>query len=126
MESRTTAQVAGESFSLLTGLDLVDNHLDEESPQRDEPSSVEKSEIYNEYRNYEELLPWPSVEKGTAWWADNSAMFHGDKGYLAGSEITLENLNEVLKIGTQTQRYAATLELARIKPNDSVIDTQVF
>ncbi len=115
MDDINYAQVAGEAFSLLTGVNLIDNDLDDNAPKGEEPSGAEKRKMDSQYRDYEEDLPWPNVEKIWQWWVENEIKFSSSQCYLAGREINCNNLIEILSEGTQVQRHAAALALAKIQ-----------
>ena len=125
MQDVNFAQVAGEAFSLLTGADIIEDNLDEEQPAGDEPTAAQKYDFDDQYRDYEEELPWPDTEKTQAWWTENSSRFRSGERYLSGLVINQKNIYQILFQGNQAQRRAAAFELTAADRNQTLIDTTI-
>ena len=123
MKDPNYAQVAGEAFSILTGIDITEENLDANTPEENEKTAKEKRTIDEQYREYEEDLPWPDLEKIKVWWSQHISDFDDAKYYLAGKEITLDNLSQIMQIGKQAQRAAAAIHLAKIQPTCPFVQT---
>ncbi|MDG4596542.1 MAG: TIGR02270 family protein [Candidatus Contendobacter sp.] len=104
MQHPELARVAGEAFTLITGLDLTEHQLAQSmatgSPNPKDPIRG---------------LPWPNPEAITAWWQTNENSFQRGTRYLCARPITPDHCLHVLINGYQRQRAAAALELALIK-----------
>ncbi len=70
----------------------------------------------------DEDLPWPNPELISDWWNKNKGLFKNGTRYLLGKPITFEHLQQVLRIGFQRQRYAASIELAMMKPGQPLFE----
>lgn len=118
MQDINVAQVAAEAFSLITGVDIVDLNFDANAPEGDEPNAAQKCTLDDQYRRYEEDLPWPDTELIERWWAQNESQFDQGERYLAGKIINEKNLHVLLQTGGQSQRSVAALHLAKLKPQN--------
>ena len=116
MSNKQVTQVAGEAFSMLTGVDLAYQDLDLSPPEESGAGPTEDPEDPNVAMDPDENLPWPDPARIQAWWNKNGSAFSPGTKYLVGKPITLEWLAEVLKSGRQRQRAAAALELAILQP----------
>lgn len=110
------ARVAGESFSMITGLDLAYEDLEAEWPEDFTAGPTEDPEDEDVDLDPDEDLPWPAPTLIAEWWAANKGKFTTGTRYLAGQPITADHLRQVLTSGFQRQRAAAAMELALLKP----------
>ena len=101
MSENRYSQLAGYSFSMITGLDLKINNMTKT------PTLIE----IDERDELDRKLPWPDEIKISQWYEKNSQNFEPEQRYLAGEIINQENLYQILRQGKQTQRVAARLEL---------------
>jgi len=108
MESPEHARVAGESLTMITGVDLGLLHLDVP------PASEEQEESLS--LDYDSNLPCPSAELVDDWWRKNQASWQPNMRYLAGKPIGKDSAIDVLRQGKQRQRAGAAIELALIEP----------
>ncbi|CBK41713.1 conserved protein of unknown function [Nitrospira defluvii] len=131
MERKETSRVAGESFSMITGVDLAYQDLERDEPQ--EVVSPKESTLSEEGDDEREIsivedpdenLPWPHPELVNKWWRRHQGDYQTGVRYLCGKEITPANLTEVLKAGYQRQREAAALELALKEPRQPLFEVR--
>jgi uncharacterized protein (TIGR02270 family) len=116
MNAPPLARVAGEAFTMITGVDIAYEDLEGERPEGFESGPTENPEDENVEMDPDEDLPWPDPELIQGWWGRNKGQFRNGTRYLMGQPISSEHLNQVLRTGRQRQRAAAALELAISKP----------
>jgi uncharacterized protein (TIGR02270 family) len=112
MKNPPLARVAGEAFTMITGVDIAYQDLDTDKPEGFEAGPTEKPEDTDVAMDADENLPWPKPEAIQKWWNAHQAEFAKGTRYLVGKPITPEWLHQVLREGRQRQRAAAALELA--------------
>ena len=117
MRSPERASFAGEVFTLLTGIDLIDEGL--MRPRVIHPS---ESQWVGSMELAQSLLP--DLKAVQAWWAANQHRYQKGKRYFFGQEITLESCLCLLNTGRQYQRIMAALELSLLKTNSPLLETQ--
>jgi uncharacterized protein (TIGR02270 family) len=124
MESPALAKLAGEAFTMITGVDLAYADLDQDAPSG--PDAGETASAIEEVTplDYESNLPWPSAFLVAQWWAKNQLAFSAGTRYLGGNPITAQSAVEVLTNGKQRLRAAAALELALINPNQVLFEVR--
>ncbi len=131
MEIKETSRVAGESFSMITGVDLAYQDLERDEPE--EPAQQEAAnttdQADDELRapitdDADADLPWPHPELVSKWWRQHQSEYRVGVRYLCGKEITSVNLTEILKAGYQRQRSAAALELALKEPRQPLFEVR--
>ena len=124
MENRNLARVAGEAFTMLTGVWLSDAGLEAEQPEGFEAGPTENPEDDDVAMDIDENLPWPHPKRISAWWSKHGTEFSPGTRYFIGKPITRDWLNEVLKSGRQRQRVAAALELAILEPGKPLFEVR--
>lgn len=115
-------RLAGEAFTWITGIDLVEHKLaleslpdlDKHLPEETNDEDVEMSE--------DEYLPFPDVNKVAAVWQKYQQRFVVGQRYFMGKLISADHLNEIYANGKQRQRRAAALELALIHPEQFLLN----
>ena len=117
------ARVAGEAFSMITGIDLAYDDLDGEWPEGFEVGPTENPEDEDVAMDADEDLPWPEPSLIQAWWANNSKQFRAGTRYLVGNPISIEHCQQVLRNGFQRQRRAAALEFALLRKDEPLFNT---
>ncbi len=117
------ARVAGESFTAITGIDLAYDDLDADKPEGFEAGPTEDPEDDNVEMDADEDLPWPNPQLIEKWWFTHRIEFQHGIRHLLGKPITVEWLQEVLRIGKQRQRIAAATELAMRQPGRPLFNT---
>jgi len=116
------ARVAGEAFTMITGIDIAYEDLEGEWPEGFEAGPTEEDEDVE--MDPDEDLPWPEPRLIAEWWDKNKRNFSTGKHYLLGKPINKENLQLALKNGYQRQRAAAALEIAMIQPGQPLFEVR--
>lgn len=116
MPKPEVSRVAGEAFSMMTGVDLAYDDLECDAPANFEGGPNDDPEDENVVLDADEDLPWPARPLIENWWSQNQGHFAAGTRYLCGGAMTPENLQAALRNGTQRQRAAAALELAIREP----------
>ena len=115
METPELARVAGEAFTLITGVDLAWNDLETDQPEDFETGPTESAGDDNVDLDPDENLPWPHPVLIQQWWQQHQGEFPVGQRYLMGQVVSEQQCNEVLKSGMQRQRMAAAFELALMR-----------
>jgi uncharacterized protein (TIGR02270 family) len=116
------ARVAGEAFSMITGVDLAYEDLDTDWPEGFEAGPTEDPADENVDLDPDEDLPWPNQELIQKWWNEHGRAYQPGVRYLCGQPISRENCRRVLIEGFQRQRIAAALELALLNPDEPLFE----
>jgi uncharacterized protein (TIGR02270 family) len=124
MQVLELARLAGEAFSFIAGVDLAYEDLDADKPEGFESGPTEDPADNNVEMDPDEDLPWPDPEKIQAWWTAKQGLFQSGGRYLLGSPITEQQCLTVLRDGFQRQRAAAALELALMKPAETLFEVR--
>jgi uncharacterized protein (TIGR02270 family) len=117
IETPAIARVAGEAFTLITGVDLAYQDLEGEWPEGFQAGPTENPEDEDVAMDPDEDLPWPAPDLIARWWDANKAQFVAGHRYLCGKPVAEPHCREVLRSGYQRQRIAAALELALMRPD---------
>jgi uncharacterized protein (TIGR02270 family) len=115
MAVQKLARVAGEAFTMISGLDIAYADLEGERPEGFESGPTENPEDEDVEMDPDEDLPWPDPELIRTWWEKNKSRFRNGARYLLGQPITYEHMEHVLRTGRQRQRHAAALEMSMLK-----------
>lgn len=116
MEDPKLARVAGESFSLITGLDLAHLDFDVRNPPEpaqgpnDDPADAQVA------LDEDESLPYPDVAKIHAWWSAHGNRFTPGNRYLLGQSADAAQCLDVLRTAFQRQRFVAAETLCLLRP----------
>ena len=110
------ARVAGEAFTMITGVDLAYQDLDCKQPENFEAGPNEDPQDDNVEMDPDEKLPWPDVALIAQWWNKHHSEFQPGVRHLIGQPISIDWAETVLRTGQQRQRSAAALELAILRP----------
>ncbi|MEW8692976.1 MAG: TIGR02270 family protein [Candidatus Thiodiazotropha endolucinida] len=116
------SRLAGESFTMITGVDLAYEDLDGDQPEGFEAGPTENPEDEDVSMDPDEELPWPDHQRISLWWDANQGRFTAGERYLCGSPISREQCLNVLKNGYQHQRRAAAIELALLNPDEPLFN----
>lgn len=123
MQIPELARVAGEAFSMITGVDIAYEDLEGEVPEGFEAGPTEEAEDEDVDMDTDEDLPWPDAKLIHSWWAKNNNQFKPGTRYLCGQPVTVEHCQQIVKTGYQRQRIAAALELALMQPDEPLLNT---
>ena len=124
MTTPETARLAGEAFSMLTGLDLAYHDLDRRPPADFQSGPNDDPTDENVALDEDENLPWPDPEKIGNWWAANRTRFNVGTAYFLGTPKAAANWLEALSDAYQRQRHAAALELAIRQPDKAMFEVR--
>jgi uncharacterized protein (TIGR02270 family) len=116
------ARVAGEAFTMITGVDIAFDDLDGEKPEGFEAGPTEDPADENVEMDPDENLPWPHPELIAKWWHQHKGGFQNGARYLLGQPISVDWCQQVLRKGRQRQRAAAALELAICQPGQPLFN----
>jgi len=116
MDDLKLTRLAGESFSLITGLDLAFLDLDRKPPENVAFGPNDDPFGENVAIDEDDSLPWPDPQKIAAWWRANSARFAAGTRYFMGQPPTAVHCFSVLRTGFQRQRRHAAEYLCLLKP----------
>jgi uncharacterized protein (TIGR02270 family) len=118
------ARVAGESFTMITGVDIAYEDLEGEQPEGFESGPTEDPEDETVEMDPDENLPWPNSELIHKWWSNHRNNFQSGTRYLIGKPTTEDWFQQVLRIGRQRQRSAAALELVLKQPGQPLFEVR--
>jgi uncharacterized protein (TIGR02270 family) len=124
MATLETARLAGEAFSMITGLDLAYRDLDRKPPRDFESGPNDDPADENVALDEDEHLPWPDPEKIGQWWAANRGRFDVGTPYFLGTPKPRADWLEALSDAFQRQRHAAALELAIRQPDKAMFEVR--
>ena len=122
MADNTTTRLAGEAFSLITGLDLAWLDLEVKPPQNFESGPNDDPSDPNVDMDEDDGLPWPDAVKVQTWWHANAHRFQPGVRYFMGEPLNRDNCLRVLKEGFQRQRIAAALYLSLLNPGTPLFE----
>jgi uncharacterized protein (TIGR02270 family) len=122
MEDLKTARVAGESFRLITGVDLTYLGLHRRNIAGNAGGPSDDPDDSNVEMDLDEGLPWPDAERVARWWQTNGGRFLPGTRYFLGSTVTRENCLRVLKEGFQRQRILAAHYLCLLEPGTTLFE----
>jgi len=116
MDNLALARLAGESFCLITGLDLASLDLDRKPPADMNSGPNDDATHSNVAIDEDDSLPWPDPAKIAACWRINSSRFTPGTRYFMGQPPTFEHCFSVLQTGFQRQRRHAAEYLCLLRP----------
>ncbi len=122
MADLKTTRLAGEAFSLITGLDLAWLDLEVKPPENFESGPNDDPNDPNVEMDEDDGLPWPDAVKLQAWWQANSQRFQPGMRYFMGQPLNRDHCLRVLKEGFQRQRIAAALYLSLLNPGTPLFE----
>jgi uncharacterized protein (TIGR02270 family) len=123
MSDLKLARLAGEAFSMMTGLDLALSRLDRAQPEGVESGPTEDVDDANVDIDEDEGLPWPDAEKVAAWWNAEGTRFQDGTRFFMGQAPSRDHCMAVLKTGCQRQRVAAAHYLCLLDPGTPLFNT---
>jgi uncharacterized protein (TIGR02270 family) len=124
MDQLPLARLAGESFTMITGVGLAFRDLERKPPEDFKAGPTDDPDDENVEIDPDDNLPWPDPKLVAVWWEKNRGRFQNGTRYLCGKPMTIEWLKEVLRDGYQRQRAAAALELAIRQPGTPLFNVK--
>lgn len=122
MTDSKQARLAGEAFSVITGIDLNKSNLTL-APQQT-PTLPDRLEDHDLGHDEDQNLSWPDPEKIIVFWRNHGANFKAGQRYFLGKAIAPEWLKHQIAADNMRHRHAAALELALIDPQSRFINTR--
>jgi uncharacterized protein (TIGR02270 family) len=116
------ARVAGESFSMITGVDLAYDDLETDAPEGFAAGPTHSPADESVAMDPDENLPWPDPALIQSWWQQHGARFPAGTRHLLGRPLSPEACEHALTHGFQRQRRAAAFELALARRNASLLN----
>jgi uncharacterized protein (TIGR02270 family) len=123
MAEPKTARLAGESFSLITGLDLVHLDLDRKPPATSGAGPNDNPDDPEVEMDPDDGLPWPDPDRIEGWWQKNASRFTAGTRYFLGATPGREHCSLVLREGFQRQRALAANYLCLLEPGTVLFNT---
>jgi uncharacterized protein (TIGR02270 family) len=122
------AQLAGEAFCAIAGLDLVKEGMVSSDPERpDEPIPFEEEDLDADLvAKPEELLPRPDPARLGVWWEGHRRLFAANERYIGGTRADLAGLQKALEKGPTRRRHAIAAELALRSGGRYRVETRAF
>jgi uncharacterized protein (TIGR02270 family) len=124
MATPALARVAGEAFTMITGVDPAAAKFEANWPQGFTAGPTEDPADDNVEMDLDENLPWPDAPKLAALWDKRRGDFESRTRHLCGRPLTDDWLEDVLRNGYQRQRAAAALELALRRPDQPLFNVR--
>jgi uncharacterized protein (TIGR02270 family) len=103
------ARTAGESFTMITGTDLLEHDLDVEAPD-----GFSLADPVDERTDAD--LPWPNPDTVVSWWSREGTRFKPGSRYLRGVPLDQDACVNALRHGSQRHRRAAAHEFTLLNP----------
>ena len=125
MKDDTLAKLAGEAFTLITGIDLEQQELIDESRDTSPDLDEEDIEAESVELDEDENLPWPDYEKVQKQWMSLGRNFIAGQRYLLGKTLSATYLKPLLDQSNQRQRQAICLELSLIDPATPLLNSKI-
>jgi uncharacterized protein (TIGR02270 family) len=122
MRDPAVARVAAEAFRLITGLDFSRGYeaaMPEgiTSGPTDDPADADVS------LDDDDGLPWPDVERVTAWWKQHCDRFPAGFRHFLGMPVTRNHCVSILRGAGQRERRLAAQYLCLLKPGTPLFNT---
>lgn len=116
MSDDAWARLAGESFALITGVDLAALDLERSPPEalqvgpNDDPADDDVA------LDEDDSLPWPDAAKVQAWWQIHAGQFDAGRRYFGGLPPSVAHCRGLLQTAGQRQRIMAAEYLCLLRP----------
>lgn len=124
MDNAELARVAGESFSMITGVDIAYEDLEGEWPEDFKAGPTDNPDDEDVAMDPDEDLPWPNQELVRKWWGTKKSGVASGKRYLCGKPVSIDHCQHILQSGYQRQRIAAALEIALLNADLPLFETR--
>jgi uncharacterized protein (TIGR02270 family) len=123
MQDPKLMRLTGESFSLITGLDLAWVDFEQSAPEGDQTGPTDDPDDDDVAMDEDDGLPWPDAEKIAVWWQANGYRFTEGTRYFMGEPPSPAHCRVILKEGFQRQRIAAAEWLCLLQPGTPLFNT---
>ncbi len=123
MDNQKLSRLAGQAFTLITGLDLGAAALDCPAPEGLEAGPTDDPDDPAVDGDPDEDLSWPHGQKIRAWWEVNGMRFQPGRRYFMGAPVDRAHCLHVSKQGYQQQRRLAAHYLCLLTPGTSLFNT---
>lgn len=123
MDDLKLTRLAGEAFSLITGVDLAHLDLERKPPEDVEFGPTDDPGDDDVSMDEDDSLPWPDAMKVSAWWEVNGSRFLAGTRYFMGEVPSHGHCRQILKDGYQRQRIAAAQYLCLLRPGTPLFGT---
>jgi uncharacterized protein (TIGR02270 family) len=124
MAEAENARLAGEAFSMITGLDLAYRDLDRKAPRDFESGPNDDPADENVALDEDDNLPWPDPGLIGSWWLNNMGHYQNGTAYFLGTPKPATDWLAALSDAFQRQRHAAALELAIRMPRAAMFEVR--
>ncbi len=124
MNNPALARIAGEAFTMITGVDLESEEMRGMRPEGFNVGPTDDPGDDNVSMDPDDDLPWPNAEAVLHWWGRNKEAFQSATRHLLGKPIIAGNLRNILRSGRQRQRAAAALELVILEPDQPLFEVR--
>jgi len=118
------ARIAGESFAMITGVDISCGDLEGACPEGFEAGPTENPEDEDVEADPDYDLPWPNRETIASWWGKHGKAFERGICYLLGEPIAPGTLERVLRVGRHHHRRTAAMRLAMTEPGRPLFEVR--
>ena len=118
MEDPAQARLAGESFTMITGVDLDAARLVRPPPLARANSDDSADIDLDEDRD----LAWPDRSSVHAWWRENGARFSASQRWFLGGASDANHCARVLATGRQRHRWMAARHFALLSAGRRTFD----
>ena len=122
-EDLVVARLAGEAFSLISGVQLGQAALDRPAPEKFESGPNDDPDDPDVDMDPDDDLPWPDSHRIQRWWDANESRFPPGQRYFMGAPVTRAHCINVLKTGYQRQRILAAHYLCLLDPGTPLFNT---
>ena len=114
MQDESLAKLAGEAFSVITGIDIEEQQLVDESKSNNATENDDDTSDQLDILGEDENLSWPDHEKIKRLWMNYGRNFISGQRYFLGKTISAEHIKSRLQTMTQRQLRASSYELALV------------
>ena len=109
-------RLAGQAFSMITGVNLVEENLDRPAPETVSTGPTDSAEDNDVASDPDESLPWPDGENINRYWSQRKDKPGPGIRHLQGKPVTPATCYATLRTGFQPQRATAALQLKLLQP----------
>ncbi|KQW59232.1 TIGR02270 family protein [Variovorax sp. Root411] len=123
MEDPALSRLAGESFTLISGLDLAVHDLERRPAEGIETGPVDDPADGDVALDDDDGLPWPDAGKVAETWAIRAQSFPAGVRHFMGAPLSWDHAMRVRGEGCQRQRRAASEYLCLLRPGTMLFPT---